>query len=344
MYRGHFDDETIGNICKEIDNQVGKINNCNSTLEVVYTSKYDTRFGQIQDNEEVFDPLLNRYNAILRSIISKVFGFRYRHKGVVETNGMLKFYLAPGLNLMLQAGINAVNRSYDFEMSDDYRGIYRVEQWAYNLNMLTEFGYKVKGQKIKLVSKQGKYYVLNSNKLKLSDNDERLYQIGELLSNVVSTYELGLKLLAEASYNNLDSSYFVGKFDNRYGVQGEAYCPSEYLGLALWELSKLKEHDDSYDDILDVLCNECKDILQECVDFIESKVYNIDIYGYRELEMEVWDFMYPRIDKFSSVKNILSFLVEYMLHKVEKFLQNRKFHRDSKGSTGSRDFSSTSFF
>ena len=140
MYRGHFDDETIGNICKEIDNQVSKINNCNSTLEVVYTSKYDTRFGQIQDNEEVFDPLLNRYNAILRSIISKVFGFRYRHKGVVETNGMLKFYLAPGLNLMLQAGINAVNRSYDFEMSDDYRGIYRVEQWAYNLNMLTEFG------------------------------------------------------------------------------------------------------------------------------------------------------------------------------------------------------------
>ena len=82
-----------------------------------HAEKYDTRFGKLMRNGETFDPMLNRYDAILRYLARKL---------PIDL-GMKPSY---SFKYMVRTGMKLCNSAIEgYTLSKEARRVYRVSEW-----------------------------------------------------------------------------------------------------------------------------------------------------------------------------------------------------------------------
>lgn len=201
-----------------------------------YAKIYDKRLGTIQ-NGELFDPMLNRYDSILRFIARAV---RCDCKRFID--------LHPSKKQQLRAGINLCNTYLEhYNFSGKVMKVYRVDDWLDLLYHFTsaKFEYKTKNNGVygnePLVFEEENRYVLNNISFTSLDGDFNLLrELDELYMDVANN-------LALESYKRI-SSWEPKEFEDKFvnprieALKGVKEC--SVSGMDLSEICRVVQSED----------------------------------------------------------------------------------------------------
>lgn len=283
-----------------------------SGIEKNYSSQYDTRFNKIQESGELFDPMLNRYDSIIRHLCLILEGFAMPTGEVERYDGKVYYYAAPSPNspfYELKAGMklyDSITQSkYDY--SEKVKQIYGDSLWEGVLREL-----KLEGI-VTFDSETRSHRIVPSEIRKLryrrsyNSRQEYFNSPAKLVNDVFTKV---LNDLAYESFKNL-KGWQPHKFNTKESWRNITDWNPEDLWLerdrALVALANLRE---SYDDLYSI-----EMLFRHSI--IEDIMHRIKFNNTQWLREEV----HAKLD---NINSDLANLVEYCAVYVKKKLRTRR--------------------
>lgn len=202
-------------------------NKFTSALEC-FAKNYDKRFRKLMDNGEIFDPILNRYDSIIRYVVYRIqkchrdsINFLYPYRRHVNTkdgsfniiNLGSKFgYGVVGrvsARKMLMAGINFVNNSNKYTYSTRTMEVYNFDEWTDFIYELIEAGYISKiNDRLSPNAMTFRLFKMSSKlrfKESMLEDNPSVIEDAKLYSRLHNLYYETLRNIANESFKNISS-------------------------------------------------------------------------------------------------------------------------------------------
>ena len=236
-----FYQTNLFNTLEEDNNCVSFISEKVSNHAINYSSKkYSTRLEQMTESDSIFEPLLNRYDCIIRYIIKRL-----------DVSGW-RIYPLKDNRFKLRQAISSFNNLMRSNVSDEVKEIYQFDDWKKVLEYLGSHDVKV------YTKLNGKFAESGVNTVRLVEKNDSgefrylHYPINKSFDDICGISELFDSVeedLAEESYKRI--AYWNHTKSNQYSSHYESYRLR-----ALRALSNLSKRGVSLSNIISTLKND----------------------------------------------------------------------------------------